>query len=212
MKIRDVVIIALFALVCVWPKYAKALEFECAFIQDKYKNGKPNKASCSMLPEKVFSSALYTQDKSEHCKVEEVYSYEDLEDMIVDTNRKNVIWTKHFGLSDYGKQQMKESYIKKGMDEKEADVKVNFERKDLETFDIVSHVKSDTTIYYDEITKKLFTPEKKVPEHTLIIKNKRKLLYLYIPEASGNSIILEPAGIMDASWIGIRFGRCRKIN
>jgi hypothetical protein len=85
--------------------------FECAFIQEKYKSGKPNKAACSMLPEEVFSTGRHTPRKNEHCEITEVYNFEDFEDVIIDTKSKLITWTKHLGLTEDAKLVQKEYYI-----------------------------------------------------------------------------------------------------
>jgi len=126
--------------------------FECAFIQDKYSSGKPNKASCSMLPENVFSS--HAPRKDEHCKVEAVYLFEDLTDVKVDTSRKRVFWTRHGGLTENAKPKQKAYYLNQGLNEKEAEKKVNYENKIKESFVIIAHHKSNTRIYIDEVTGK----------------------------------------------------------
>ncbi len=193
-------------------QYAHGESFECAFIQEKYSSGKSNQASCSMLPEKVYSTKWHTPRKNEHCEVKAVYSlFDDLTDVIVNTDKKSVIWTNHLGIIDDAKTKQKANYIKQGMSEDKADKKVNFEKKDMEYFKIVTHYKSNTRIYFDEVTGKAFHPPKEVPEHTLILSNKHSLFYLYIPEASGHAILLAPRGEADSSWINIRFGKCRKI-
>jgi len=61
-----VAVLSLFA----FGRVAFADNSECAFIQEKYSSGKPNKASCSMLPEKAYSTSLHTVGRSNHCQVD----------------------------------------------------------------------------------------------------------------------------------------------
>lgn len=211
MKNRTQTIFAFMFVLLLEANSARGECFECAFIQEKYSSGKPNEASCSMLPEKVYSTKWHTPRKDEHCDIKAVYSFEDLTDVMVDTDKESVIWTSHYGLTDEAKPKQKAYYIKQGMSEDEADKKVNFEKKDTQFFRIVTHYKSNTRIYFDEVTGKIFDPPKQVPEHTLILTNQHNLFYLYIPEASGHAILLRPTGNADSSWVNIRFGRCRKI-
>jgi len=63
-----------------------------------------------------------------------------------------------------------------------------------------------------QLPGKLFEPPKEVPEHSLILSNDNKYLgYLYIPEATGHAMLLEPRGTVDSSWVNISVGKCRKI-
>jgi hypothetical protein len=61
----------------------------------------------------------------------------DLTDVIVDTNSKTVSWTRHYGLTEDSKPQQKAYYLKQGVNEKEAEERVNSERKDKESFVII---------------------------------------------------------------------------
>ncbi len=186
--------------------------FECGFTQEKFPNGKPNIASCSMLPEKVYSTKWDMPKNYEHCKVEPVYLYEDLEDVIINTEKRTVTWTKHTGVTQEAIQEFKKHYIKEGASEKEAENKVNnIEKKETEKFKIVFHHKSSQSIFFDEITKKLYDPPKKVPQHTFIISDNYNIFYIYLPESSGHTILLKPDGMADDSWVKMQFGRCRKL-
>lgn len=83
-------------------------------------------------------------------------------------------------------------------------------REEHHFFRIVSHVKATTSLYIDEVTGKLLEPPKEVPEQHLVLKNRVYLYHLYIPAASGRAILIEPTGNAEASWVGMRFGKCRK--
>lgn len=192
-------------------KTSSAQTFECAFLQDKYASGKPNKASCSMLPEKVYSTKWYTPKPSEHCDIENVYMYQDMEDVIVDTKAGVVSWTRHFGLTDDAKPKQKKYYMDKGDTEEEANKKVNSERRMKESFRIKAHYVSKQNIFIDDITGKALDPPKNIPQHSLIFSNNTWLFHMYIPESSGYAILMEPSGGADSSWVEMRFGRCRKV-
>jgi len=186
--------------------------FECAFIQEKYSSGKSNQASCSMLPEEVFSTRWHTPARNAHCKIESVYSFHDLLDVFVDIGQKIVRWTHHFGLTEEAKPQQKAYYLKEGLSEQEAEEKISSETKTGEVYRIVGHHVSSTNIYIDEITGKMNDPPKKVPEHTFMFESRtNRMFYLYVPEASGHAILFEPSGTADASWVSMRFGKCRKV-
>ena len=74
---------------------------------------------------------------------------------------------------------------------------------------IKSHLVSEQRIWIDDVTGKVLSPPKIVPEHNLMFTDGRSMFYLYIPESSGHAILLEPTGMADASWVGMRFGKCR---
>ena len=185
--------------------------FECAFLQEKHAAGKSNKASCSMLPEKVYSTKWYTPKQTEHCDIDKVHSYEDIEDVIINTEVGIITWKKHYGLTEDAKTSQKRYYIEHGDSEEEADKKVNFEKKQEEYFQIKSHHVSEQNIWIDEVTGKLLDPPKKIPYHNLMFTDGRSMFYLYIPESSGHAILLEPNGMADSSWVEMRFGRCRSM-
>ena len=194
---------------CMLASYAHAEIFECAFLQERYATGKPNKASCSMLPEKVYSTSRYTHKKTEHCNVESVYSYEDIEDVVIDTKQGVVSWKTHYGITEDAKPRQKKYYLKQGDSEEEANKKVNLEKEEKEYFQIKSHLVSEQRIWIDDVTGKVLSPPKIVPEHNLMFTDGRSMFYLYIPESSGHAILLEPTGMADASWVSMRFGKCR---
>ncbi|MCK4622969.1 MAG: hypothetical protein KAT62_12230 [Desulfuromonadales bacterium] len=193
------------------PSFTQAETFECSFIQEKYPSGKPNAASCSMLPEEVYSSRWYTPEKTQHCKIDSVYSYEDLTDFLVDTNMKKAQWVVDFGLTEDAKTTQKAYYIKEGFSKEEAENRVNVKKKTEVYTRIVSHNISKTRIYIDEITGKSLDPPKEIPEHNMILSNINSTYLLYLPEASGHAILMEPTGMADSSWVQIRFGKCRKL-
>lgn len=185
--------------------------FECAFIQDKYSKGKSNMASCSMLPEKVYSTKWHSPDKGEHCNIKEVLRYEDIEDFLVEIDAGYVTFVKHIGYTDDAKQRLKEHYIQEGRSQAEAEKSVNSENKFEEFALIKSHTVSQQTIDLDSVTLKRLDLPRKIPEHHFILDG-MSTYYLYIPESSGHAILIEPTGMEDCSWVNIRFGKCRKID
>lgn len=187
-------------------------KFECAFIQDKYRNGKPNQASCSMFPEDVFSTIYYAPKPWQHCNIDSVDFYMDLEEVEINTDSNLVKWTLHYGFTEDAKEEHKEYLIKKGgVSPKEAENRVNAERKEEVFFRIVSKHTSKQRIYIDSITKKIYDPPKFIDQHHLIIENKNHTYVIYIPESSGHAILHENTGNEENSWIKILFGKCRKI-
>ena len=192
---------------------ASAEFFQCAFLQEKYRSGKPNKASCAMSPEKVYSTKDYTPPKNEHCEVKPVYSYEDLEEVGVDISKGTVSWIQTTGLTEEAKPIQKQYLIKEGTSEEEANKQVNAPAiQKRQTFKIVAHHKSYDKIQIDEITEKFIDQQKLLPQHNLIFSNDFYLFHMYIPESTTEAILLEPDEIMGNSWVRVRFGKCRKLS
>ncbi len=206
----------LFILVCLaayllaLPSHAQV--FECAFLQDKYASGKSNKASCSMLPQKVFSKKGNTPKKSEHCNIEKIYLYEDIEDVLINTKTGVITWTIQEGLTADAKKILKQKYIKDGFSEEQADKEINSinsERELREHFEIKSHYVSEQEIWLDEVTGKVLKSKRRVPEHNLMFTDGISIYYMYIPEFSGHAILFKPTGMANSSWVNMSFGKCR---
>jgi hypothetical protein len=180
--------------------------FECGFVQEKMVNGKSNKASCSMDPEKVFS-AKYKQKSTKHCDIDEVYVYEDYTNFFV--NEKFVSWTSHEALTERAKSIQKKHYLKKGMSEKEADEKVNWKGVTDYLFPIFSHYIQQHEIYLNSLTQKPYKKPPKQKVHLYTFGNNINSFSLYIPEVSGKAILIEYSSMEDSSWATLRFGTCR---
>lgn len=189
---------------------ASAELFQCAFLQEKYSSGKPNKAACAMSPEKVFSTKDYTPLKNEHCEVKPVYSYEDLEEVTIDLSKGTVSWIKTNALSEDAKPIQKKYDLEQGASEEEANRHPIFQRR--EAFQILAHQHTNEQVWIDEVTQKVLEPPKLVPQHSLIFGNANNLFHMYIPESTTEAIILEPRAVMGNSWVNIRFGKCRKLS
>ena len=146
-----------------------------------------------MLPEIVYSKNQYRPKRTQHCHVRNVHSYEDIEDVVIDTAEKVVTWKKHYGLTEEAKSLEKRFYIDEGHSEEEANEKVaNYERVSGSSFQIKSHFVSEQDIFLDGVTGKLLTPPIIEPEHNLMFTDGIYLFYLYIPESTGHAILFEP--------------------
>ena len=198
------------------PTLVFSQKFECSFLQDKNPLGKPNEASCSMMPEKVFYTNNYIPQISEHkkhCKVTDVYTYQDYKNFIIDIELNTISWDEHTGMVEKAKPSYKKYLIeKRGYSEKSANKNI----KDIgavthHKFSINKHHITKKKIYKDSITGKFYKPPKEVPEHSFIFSDDIYLYHLYVPEASGHAILTSPTGTEDASWINIKFGKCRKL-
>jgi hypothetical protein len=192
---------------------AQGAAFECAFIQDKYPTGRPHKATCAMLPEHVFALQGYTPKPSDHCEVDVIHGFEDLIDMHIDTQQPTVVWTEHRGLIEAAKPKQRDYLMKEqGYSRQKAEREVaGYDHKDKRSFAVVAYHLYLERIHVDPVTRQLLEPPREVPAHTLILSNRYNLYYLYIPESTGHAILLYPAGNGESSWVGIRFGKCRKL-
>lgn len=203
-------------LLMIIPTLVFSQKFECAFIQDKNPLGKSNEASCSMTPEKVYYVQGYIPQISEHrkhCNIKDIFTYSDYENFIVDTELNTISWDEHRGLTENAKPKYRKHLIEKqGYSEKSADEEIKtYGEVTHYKFNINNHHISKQSIYMDSITGKMYSPHKEVPAHSFIFSDNIYLHHLYIPEASGHAILTSPGGMEDSSWLGIKFGKCRKI-
>ena len=166
-----------------------------------------------MSPEKVFSVEGYKPNANAHCEVKPVYSYEDIEEVIVDLNKDTVSWVRTIGLTEDAKPRQKKYYLEQGVSEEEANNRVNAPViLRPQVFPILAHHESNDKVWVDEITGKLIDPPRLVPQHNLIFGDDIYLFHMYIPESTTEAILLEPSTGKGNSWVDIRFGKCRKLS
>jgi len=200
-------ILALTLLTITTQPYAQG--FQCSFIQEKFSGGKPNTASCSANPEVVYRTKFNQPKSSDHCDVEAVYSYTDLENVLINPDIKLVTWTEKYGLTEDAKIKQKAYYIRKGDTEESATKKVSHTRSDEESFEITSYVKSHSAIFWDAISRKSYEPYKKSPVHNFVIQGIYESYLLTIPEATMQATLIKSTGDEQNSWVNLRFGKCR---
>lgn len=172
--------------------YAIAQSFECSFMRGKLPPFKPNAAVCTMDPEKAFSSKKYTAKPDDHCQITTFDMMGDLVDFLVDVNEKKVTFSSRTFVK----------YIE------EAEPKLNLMKYE---FAIDGYVLGSDKILFDPI-EIINVPPKKVPMHIINFSNEDYTYSLYFPEVSGKAILSQYNSQEEASWIQLRFGRCRKKN
>jgi hypothetical protein len=182
-------------------------EFECGFIQEKSVNGKSNEASCSMDPEKVFSTSQYHHKPTDHCDVDEVYGYEDYINFFI--NDKLARWDWQYGLIESAKPRQKRYYIQQGKSEEEAEKSVNAIHVRHYMFPVFSHFINQDEILINSLTQKPYKNPRKQKIHIYTFGDDSWSFTLYIPEVSGKAILIKYSSEEDSSWVNIRFGTCR---
>ena len=183
------------------------LAFECGFLQERFPRGKSNEASCSMDPDKVFSTSQHEHDKNDHCRIEAVSHYEDYINFFV--TDELVSWKEQFGVTETFKLKMKKYYIEQGKTEKEAEESINVTRSTNYSFRVSNHYMGQDNIYIDSLTQQPYKPPKKQNIHIYTFGNDIQSFSLYIPEINKKAILIEYSSTEDSSWVRIRFGTCR---
>ncbi len=191
-------------------------KLECAFLLERSKNGKSNKAACAYTAEKVFTrpgkSHLYP--RTELCSVDDVTAGHDYENFIVDFKKNKITYDEIYKISDFYKPIMKRYYIKKGKSDAEADKEVNFLPKPKKYIHRINKVLVSTRLYYrDPITKKFLSPPKKVRTFNVLYKDSLDELHtLSYAENIPEAIITSFTGNAKNSWTNLIFGKCRIVN
>ncbi len=188
-----------------------AERFACAFLQEQYPLARATEAACAMLPEHTYSTKCTPPRRQDQTTVGPGDTFEDLVDVTVDTDKQFVSWKRHFGLTDEAVIREMALLQAAGLSAEEAEQRAAFQTRSEERFRIISYLKSSTTVPFDGVTGQLFVPPKQVPEHTLILANAYSLFYLYIPEVSGQALLLRPTAWPDASWVNIHPGTCTRM-
>lgn len=208
MKAFSYIVILLFATMFIThDALSSELTFECGFIQEKLPQGKSNKASCSMDPDKVYSTSGHQHDKNDHCDIEPVSHYEDYLNFLV--TDAFVSWKAQEGLTEAFKPRMKKYYIEHGESQEKAEELVNSTDSIDYSFSVFSHYVGQSDIRINSLTNEPYEKPKKQKIHVYTFGNKRQSFSLYIPEISKKVILIQYSSSEDSSWVGIRFGRCR---
>ncbi|NVJ48578.1 MAG: hypothetical protein HWE07_15695 [Cytophagia bacterium] len=176
--------------------------FECAFLQERDNGGKPNKATCSMMPEDVLSTKFEKPRPSEHCIVKTPLAYEDLQDFTVDLKTGELSWME---VSILSKDLINYREPKKRGSSPAKESSKNTYSKPV-SFTILSHTTSKQLITIDPLTQKFLEQPKEAQAHSIVFGDG---YYLYIPEHSGHAILAKPSGTSSSSFIELRFGKCR---
>ena len=192
-----------------------ASEFECAFIQEKYKGGASNKSECVSNPQamKMWATPKKIPAKWEHCKNDEVYGYCDRIDFYI--NESRVSWKSKCGLTDYAKQSQKENFLTMGYSEREAQEKADLMARIIEgrkEFPVKHHYIGEESIIWDSKKEKLTLD--KAPKgkcHIFIFGDNEHKHSLYI--AHNNKAILSTyVAVAEISVVVFNFGECKGIN
>jgi hypothetical protein len=185
-------------------------QFECGFIQEKLPNGKSNEASCSMDPDKVYSTARYQHKQNEHCDIDEVINYTDYIDFYV--SEKTVSWKSNEGVTQRAKSTLKAIFMKRGESPQEAEKIVNAVHVRDYAFPVFSHYIGQQNIYLNSLTQQPYEKPYKERIHIFTFGDYFHSFSLYVPEISKKAILIEYSSMEDASWVNIRFGTCREIS
>lgn len=125
----------------------------CSFLMDHFRGGKSNQVSCTMFPEKAFSSSHYNYPRSEHCKVESTFSIHTLENFLIDFEKNLVTYKEVEYLSEYGKQEMINHWVGEGDTKEEAEEKVNIRKETFLAKNIDQVVVTRQRIFTDPVTE-----------------------------------------------------------
>jgi hypothetical protein len=187
--------------------------FECGFIYDKFKGGKSSEAACSYDGEKVFGTAGEPFPARLHCKTESVGGFHDLINFRIDLAANTVTWDDQYGLSAFYQLEMIKYYMQtQKISEAEATAKVKGPWRLIHyAFNIRHTEKIYDHIHTDEINRELLKTPQHVPAYLITFGDEDSNYSLYIPGKNNNAILSEYVGDNDASWVNLRFGKCRKL-
>ncbi|MBR0974324.1 hypothetical protein [Bradyrhizobium japonicum] len=192
--------------------------FECGFISEKTKDGKSGDASCSNSPERIFSNASRTFSSRELCDVKEVFGFEDIK-LRIDFGSNNVLWEREDGLAPFAISRMAEYYMRKENLGRQEALRKATERPNLGpkqvTYRIFYVHKGDDFVSYDPVTQGLPKEPKSMPVYTVTFGYGfgNTLYSLFVPDngAPAEAILTRYWADGGASWVNLRFGKCRVI-
>jgi hypothetical protein len=186
---------------------AAGIAFECGFVQEKAPDGKPNQATCSMDPDKVFSTALNRHARNELCSIPSTGLYIDLVDFLV-TDQK-ISWKSVAGLIESFKSKQKQYYINQGKSEEEAERSVNATLTTNYSFSVFSHYVAHNNVNFNSLTGRFYEQPKPQKVYVYTFGNDISTYTLYIPEISKKAVLIEYSAEEDSSWAEMFFGSCR---
>jgi hypothetical protein len=190
-----------------------ATGFECGFIYDKFKGGKSSKAACSYEGEKVFSVPGGSGfPANEHCKTEPVTGYTDLINFRIDLSKNKVTWEEQYGLAPFYEPEMIEYIMrteKLSREEATKRVKGPYSATTYD-FNIYHTERIYDTIFVDEVTRKHLDPPRYVPAYLITFGEMGRGYSVYVSGKDSHAILSEYVSDGDATWINLRFGKCRK--
>ncbi|WP_340672518.1 hypothetical protein [Bradyrhizobium ottawaense] len=190
--------------------------FECGFVYEKTKDGKSGEASCSNSAERVFSNISKTYSSKELCKVENVYSFDDIK-LRLDFASNTALWEHEQGLAPFAILRMTEYYMRKDNLGRQDALRKATERpqggpKQI-SYRILQVLKGDDFVSYDPVTQGLPKEAKRMPVYTVTFGYSfgNTLFSLFVPDngAPAEAILTRYWADGGSSWVNIRFGKCR---
>jgi hypothetical protein len=190
-----------------------AKAFECGFVYDKMKGGKSSAATCSYTGEMVFGTPNEPFPAKEHCKTESNNGYEDFINFRIDLVANTVTWDEQSGLAPFYEPHMIEYYTQKEkLSREEATARVKVKRPLIHNaFDIRHTDKIYDRIFTDEINRTALNPPIYIPGYVITFGDRDTNYSIYIPGKNSNAILSQYVGDHDASWVNLRFGKCRTL-
>jgi len=181
----------------------------CAFIPD-VSAGKSSQASCSLDPEKAFSSTSYKQPASDHCSINSLGTSSTWKAFEVDLASKNVSWEFDY-IADH---ERREKFIqgimsKEAIDHQDA-TRLYEERMVLKISEPVRSIsKTQDRLYNDPISQEFYDPPRLVNSLIIEFGDAGSNYVMHIAGLHNKAIVTEFTNFGDISWVGMRFGRCR---
>jgi hypothetical protein len=200
-----------------YPSISLSQTFKCEFIQEKFKGGKSNEATCSGDPELSFSSKNHTTPRHEHCDIDIVNHYNDYIDFNIDTSNKTVTYNVKSGKTSHGMDMSVLRHKRKG-DMSEEEVRESYGKTRIRTqeglemtvqsFSQMVEKNKGNNFKGNKTTSYLITYKTVYPKR---ITENEDFYTLYIPQ-SGKSTLSEYHTFTDqndsSSWVSLKFGKC----
>ncbi|MEQ3650271.1 hypothetical protein [Hyphomonas sp.] len=180
----------------------------CSFTPD-FNAGKSMEASCSRMPEKVFSTRFLSKEPGDHCDVNEMYESSAWTDFTIDFRTKLVMWNEETSPDPLKRQEYAEALAEKNgmlVEDAKEEVSKNLSRRVLAQ---VKHVeKSFDRNYIDPISGEFYDEPVLDTSMTILFTVRNDHYLLYVSDST-EAIVSNHYKFGDASWISMRFGRCR---
>jgi len=175
--------------------------------------GKSGAATCSYTGENVFAVAKEHAPTNEHCRTEPNSGYEDLVNFRIDLTTNKVAWDDQTGLSPFYEPHMIEYYMRHENISKEAATEKVAKSKGSVHYDFnILHTDriADKT-HVDEITQSPIKEPMYTPAYLITFRDESSNYSIYISEKSGNAVLTAYVSDLGATWVNLRFGKCRKL-